>query len=390
MFKRILYPSLVAGFGLISNNVYCDDRWKVADDNKVSCFDNYSTFPEEFPVSYTYQEKEIVDRFNEDSKYLCKVSCKNSYPYYCTLSRMYELENDNGIFIPKGLDKKTTDRMIVMQDIRRFKTMDQSYDLRHFVITKYPKQIVNVKKPTFNDFKQAIKMDVDVYPLIKKFLSKRDIERLTEANGNIIKYVNDLSLYEIAVKTTPSSIKYIKNPDEKLQKIAIEYNWNNIQYIDNPTNSVYALVYTKGNIGSIKYMKKIPDRVIRMMLNKSINNIRYIPKNKQTLAVLEFYDDYWFFCHYRDGLINKTLFNEKNILKLISKTRIHDRNNLYKKLSSNKIKMTPMIYRVFLETNPELIKEMPLRFKGVKDVENKLYSKYPELKKVIDDRRKKR
>ena len=175
MFKRIVYPSLVAGVGVIGNYVYCEDRWKIADEYKASNFRNYSIFPATFDYKYTHKESDIVHKFNEDSKYLCKVSC-GRYPFHCKLSEMYELENKNGVFVPKGLDRKTTDRIIVRQDIKKFKMMDQTRDLRKFVISNWPEQIFNVKNPTFSDFRQAVRTNVELYPLIEKLISKKDLK----------------------------------------------------------------------------------------------------------------------------------------------------------------------------------------------------------------------
>jgi hypothetical protein len=171
--------------------------------------------------------------------------------------------------------------------------------------------------------------------------------------------------------------------------MAIERNWNSLQYIDNPTDSACALAYVKNSRSTI-YMKKIPDRVIRMMLREDIGNIRSIPLNKQTYAVLEFWNCWKFNVLYRKNYINKSLFSEKNILKLISKEKIYNMSNLYMNFNSIDIKMTPIIYRALIEKSPNVISLLPINFKGVKDVEDKLYSKHPELRSVIDKRRKMR
>lgn len=397
MFKKFVYPVILAGSGIFYNSTHCEkykkyeEKWKVADDNKI-LFTGYSYVEHTRSVynNCVSTEDEIIKKLNDEAAYLCRMKCNyNDENPGCKVSKFYELTKDKGVFIPEGLDKDTKARMIVAQDLKRFKDMEQTDNLCRFVLQKWPKEITNVKKPSLKCFKWAIAADENVYPLIEKLVSKKDLKYLVQTNGNVIKYLNDPSFYEVAINNNAFSIQYIKNPSEKLQKIAIEKSWNSLRYIDNPTDSACALAYVK-NSRSINHMKKIPDRVIKMMLKEDFRNIRRIPLNKQTYTVLEFWNCWKFNGVYRENFINKSLFSEKNILKLISKEKSNNMFDLCSNFNSIDIKMTPMIYRALIEKSPNVISVLPINFEGVKDVEDKLYSKHPELRSVIDKRRQKR
>lgn len=460
MFRKIIghlsTPIVVVGVTTISDYTKCNPysekkQWKVADKNKIMRANKYVTTDHTFSKcrdNWIYNEKDVVKNFNTQTKYLCKINCGHVNIYdceECNVTHTFPLIKKNGIYIPRGLDQQTKDRMIVSQDINRFKDMEHTKDLCEFVYNNWPSQIVhiNIGKCKLKDvglswvswkyIEIVVENDKNVYKLLEKTFGEfnnQQKERLSGLNGSVIQYIdNPTENMKInAVKNKPAMIKFIDNPsikiqeaavnkdhrvikfinnpgyviqkkvitkepnfikniidpDEKLQLIAVKTKPDVIKYIKNPTDNVCSVAYVR-NYNSLKHMNKIPRKVIVMILNDNPSLLKLIPDNRFPDFTFDYITNYSVFEY-----IPSSSFTQTNILKLISNTSsVTDLYLSIKKYNDQagiyngnpKIKITPMIYRAMVEKDPLVLNVLPLNYHGAEKYEKKVYQRDNTSKK---------
>ena len=118
--------------------------------------------------------------------------------------------------------------------------------------------------------------------------TEKIIKRALEVKGWAIQYVENPT-YEmklLAIESDFDSIRYIDNPEEELQKKAIEKYWGAIKYIKNPTLESKLLAITKSE-EAINFMSNYSYDEIKDFLSANINVFKYVYDSVDIDIVLE-------------------------------------------------------------------------------------------------------
>jgi hypothetical protein len=135
----------------------------------------------------------------------------------------------------------------------------------------------------------AVKQDGRTIKYMKNPSEKLKLAAVKQ-NGLAIKYIKNPSeeIQLSAVKQNGLAIKYIKNPSERVQLSAIKQDWPAIEYIKNPSEEIQ-LAAIKQDGRTIKYIKNPSERVQLAAIERNPYAIQYIknPSERVQLAAVK-------------------------------------------------------------------------------------------------------